>query len=111
MDPVVFEFPVIYGRRRVGKTRLIREFIQDKPAVYFMATEQGKKEQLANLTAAVREQLPDPQTRLLDSFSSFEGLFAYLTEVGRHKRLVFVIDEYPYLPRRLRNFVHPAEGH
>lgn len=55
-----FEFPVIYGRRRVGKTRLIREFIQDKPAVYFMATEQSKKEQLANLTAAVREQIPDP---------------------------------------------------
>lgn len=94
-----FEFPVIYGRRRVGKTRLIREFIQDKPAVYFMATEQSKKEQLANLTAAVREQIPDLQTRLLDSFSSFEDLFAYLTEVGRHKRLVFVIDEYPYLAK------------
>ena len=27
-------FVVIYGRRRVGKTRLIKEFIKDKPAVY-----------------------------------------------------------------------------
>ncbi|WP_262360612.1 hypothetical protein [Mobiluncus holmesii] len=29
-----FEFTVVYGRRRVGKTRLIREYIADKPAVY-----------------------------------------------------------------------------
>ena len=29
-------FVVIYGRRRVGKTRLIKEFIKDKPAVYFL---------------------------------------------------------------------------
>lgn len=33
-----FEMPVIYGRRRVGKTRLITEFIQDKKAIYFSST-------------------------------------------------------------------------
>ena len=32
-----FEMPVIYGRRRVGKTRLITEFIQGKKAIYFQA--------------------------------------------------------------------------
>lgn len=31
-----FEFAVIYGRRRVGKTALISQFIRDKNAVYFM---------------------------------------------------------------------------
>ena len=31
-----FEFAVIYGRRRVGKTALISHFIQDKKAIYFM---------------------------------------------------------------------------
>ena len=30
-----FEFAVIYGRRRVGKTALISHFIQDKKAIYF----------------------------------------------------------------------------
>ena len=34
-----FEFAVIYGRRRVGKTALIREFIKDKRAIYFMGVE------------------------------------------------------------------------
>ncbi len=94
-----FEFLVIYGRRRVGKTRLIREFIRDKNAVYFMATEQSEKEQLINLTAALREQLPDPRTQFLPQFASFEDLFSYLAEAASRQRLVFVIDEYPYLAR------------
>ena len=34
-----FVFDVLYGRRRVGKTRLIQEYIKNKPAVYFMAIE------------------------------------------------------------------------
>ena len=34
-----FEFVVIYGRRRVGKTALINQFIQDKKAIYFMGVE------------------------------------------------------------------------
>lgn len=41
-----FEFTVVYGRRRVGKTRLIREYIADKPAVYFMALEADEKTNL-----------------------------------------------------------------
>ena len=33
-----FEFAVIYGRRRVGKTALINQFIADKKSIYFMGT-------------------------------------------------------------------------
>lgn len=47
-----FEFTVIYGRRRVGKTRLIREYIQDKPAVYFMALEADERTNLEGLSRA-----------------------------------------------------------
>ena len=34
-----FEFAVIYGRRRVGKTALINKFIDDKNAIYFRDTD------------------------------------------------------------------------
>ena len=34
-----FEFAVIYGRRRVGKTALINEFIGDKKSIYFIGVE------------------------------------------------------------------------
>ncbi len=94
-----FAFPVIYGRRRVGKTRLIREFIHHKKAIYFMAAEQGKKEQLHNLTAAIKEQYPDPRTQMIESFPDFETLFSYLTDISQSERLIFVIDEYPYLAK------------
>ena len=38
-----FEFVVLYGRRRVGKTALISHFIDGKPAIYFMGVESNAK--------------------------------------------------------------------
>ena len=32
------ELIIIYGRRRIGKTELIAQFIKDKPAIYLLAT-------------------------------------------------------------------------
>lgn len=94
-----FEFPVIYGRRRIGKTRLIQEFIREKKAIYFMATEQSEKEQLKSFSSAIREQYPDAQTEMLDSFSGFDSLFSYITKIAKDQRIVLAIDEYPYLAK------------
>ena len=33
---------VVYGRRRVGKTALLTRFIKEKPAIYFLATEESE---------------------------------------------------------------------
>ena len=92
-----FGFPVIYGRRRVGKTRLLQEFIKGKRAVYFMATEQGEREQRHAFSMALREQLPE--TQLAGDFASWDDLFRYVTELARTQRLVLVIDEFPYLAK------------
>ena len=95
-----FQLPVIYGRRRIGKTRLIQEFLQNKKYVYFMATEQSGKELLAAFTMAIKEQIPDERTKYLPAFASWEDLFGYLTELAsREKRLILAIDEYPYLAK------------
>ena len=45
-----FEFVVIYGRRRVGKTTLINQFIDDKKAIYFMGVESNAKQNLENFS-------------------------------------------------------------
>ena len=50
-----FEFTVIYGRRRVGKTALINEFIKDKKAIYFMGVESNEKQNLENFSRNILE--------------------------------------------------------
>ena len=44
-----FQFVVIYGRRRVGKTMLINEFLKKKRSVYYMAVEGTAKENLSGI--------------------------------------------------------------
>ena len=50
-----FEFVVMYGRRRVGKTALISEFIKDKKAIYFMGVESNLKQNLENFSKNIME--------------------------------------------------------
>lgn len=48
-----FEFAVIYGRRRVGKTALISRFIEDKNAIYFMGVESNARQNLENFSRSI----------------------------------------------------------
>ena len=41
-----FQFLPVYGRRRIGKTRLIQEFVKDKASIYFLADSVSESEQL-----------------------------------------------------------------
>ena len=36
-----FDFIVMYGRRRIGKTELLKNFVNDKPHVYFLCNKTG----------------------------------------------------------------------
>ena len=48
-----FEFVVIYGRRRVGKTALINQFIGEKRSIYFTGIESNAKQNLENLSRSI----------------------------------------------------------
>ena len=50
-----FEFAVIYGRRRVGKTALVNEFVKDKEAICFTGVETNDKQNLENFSKCVME--------------------------------------------------------
>jgi AAA+ ATPase superfamily predicted ATPase len=90
-----FQFIVIYGRRRVGKTRLVQEFIRDKPAVYFLADSISESEPLKILGRDVGDFFNDPILR--DSgFKDWYQFFKYLKDRAA-KRFILVIDEFPYL--------------
>ena len=89
-------FVVIYGRRRIGKTRLIREFIKRKKHVYFLAiqTSDDENRKLFQETAYFSLKAPslDPSNDL-----SWKGIFWEISRNSLKKRLVVVIDEFQYL--------------
>ena len=92
-----FEFVVIYGRRRVGKTALISQFIRDKKAIYFMGVESSEKQNLENFSGSVLEYETGIQTGT--TFLSFQAALEYVFQLAKKERLILAIDEYPYAAR------------
>ena len=91
-----FECVVIYGRRRVGKTALINEFCRNKKTIYFSALKATAAENLSALSKALY-QYEHPDAEVYPEFPSFEAVLNEIGKLGNNERLVFVIDEYPYL--------------
>ncbi len=98
-----FECIVIYGRRRVGKTALINEFCKDKPTVYFSALNASVRENLEALSKAIYTY-KNPEGESGPVYQGFEDALAEITALAKEKRLVFVIDEYPYLAKAEKSF-------
>lgn len=93
-----FECLIVYGRRRVGKTALINEFCKDKPTVFFSALNASDKENLEALSKAIYEK-EHPGMDSAPVYQSFEAALEEITRMAEKERLVFVIDEYPYLAK------------
>lgn len=96
-----FEFAVIYGRRRVGKTALINEFIADKKAIYFMGVESNAKQNLENFSRSIIECRTGISADT--SFASFQAALEYVFQIAEHERIILAIDEYPYIARALKS--------
>ena len=74
-----FVMTVLYGHRRIGKTKLINKFIHDHncKSISFTAVERGESELLSMMTEAVLNSLA-PELLGNISFNSFENLFDYV---------------------------------
>lgn len=91
-----FACVVVYGRRRVGKTALLSRFIEDKKAIYFMGVESSAKQNLENLSRCILDGSGIPAETV---FPSFQAAVESVFRLAREERVVFVIDEYPYVAR------------
>lgn len=92
-----FEFVVIYGRRRVGKTALINRFIENKNAIYFMGVESNAKQNLENFSKSIIEYTTGIETET--AFLSFQSALEHIFKLSEKERIILAIDEYPYVAR------------
>lgn len=92
-----FEFTVIYGRRRVGKTALINQFIGEKKSIYFMGVESNSKQNLENFSKSIFELSTGFESA--PTFDSFQHALEYVFKLAENERIILAIDEYPYVAR------------
>ncbi len=96
-------FAVIYGRRRVGKTRLIEEFIKNKEAIYYLAADEKEPLQIDEFKQIIANFLKD-EFMLNTRFDSWKSLFSYLKNVWPKQKIVFAIDEATYIIKNNPSF-------
>ena len=87
---------ILYGRRRVGKTRLIDEFIQDKPGILYIAEDASPHIQIAQFKARCAEYFSDPLLATLE-IKTWDQIFLYIAQKPLMRRTYLVIDEFTYL--------------
>ena len=89
-----FEFGIVYGTRRIGKTTLLQEFIKGKNAFYFQARKADEKD---NLIAFSREFRKMQGVDEHVSYNSFPDAFDSIVNFSKKQRMILIIDEISYL--------------
>jgi uncharacterized protein len=94
------EFLVLYGRRRVGKTRLLTEWLNTRKIqpIFFVSEQDSKESLLRQFSQIVYKKafpsLPVPDTF---SFANWDQVWSQIGELAGHERLVVFIDEFTYI--------------
>ncbi len=86
-----FEFVVITGRRRVGKSRLLREFSENRNSLFLMCEDRKWEYNLDKFNSLIGDHFSIPNP----GFRSFRDCFQYL--ISRDKGSIIIIDEFSYL--------------
>lgn len=87
---------ILYGRRRVGKTTLISEFIKDKNALFFLASEEAEAQNRNAFKEKVAEFVNSNLLRNAD-IKSWDVLFRAIMDTPFERKPVIVLDEFQYL--------------
>lgn len=86
---------ILYGRRRIGKTSLIKEFGKNKDMIYFLATEESEIQNKKQLATLVFEKLNLED--MVVSVTEWDSIFKLLVNRKTNNKKVIVIDEFQYL--------------
>ena len=89
-------FVVIYGRRRIGKTTLIKQFIKSKTVFYFLATKEVESQSMKRFAGVIARTTGNSVLQKA-AFSDWLDLFQAVADYKPNEKKVLVIDEFPYL--------------
>lgn len=95
------ELLIIYGRRRIGKTELLLHFVRDKGHVYFLASEKPYRDNLRELQRMMGDFLGDRLFSRIE-FGDIDELLIEFSKRVKGRRVVLIIDEFPYLIERYK---------
>ena len=87
---------VLYGRRRVGKTTLITEFIKGKKALFFLASEESESQNRLAFQEKTAEFLNSELLKNVE-VKSWDVLFKAIADTSFESKPVIVLDEFQYL--------------
>lgn len=104
-----FQMTVMYGRRRVGKSTLMQRFAEGKKTVYYTAIRSTSQRNLTLLGNRVIEALAPEMTGL--SFQSYEQLFTFIGQRCQQERIIFIIDEFPYMVESDKSLLSVIQKH
>lgn len=89
-----FQFLVMYGRRRVGKTTILQEFSEKHRCIFYAAQEKNDSLNLQDFSQTIQRYFGDSY---FAPFASWKAALSYLTQKSGDERLVLIIDEFPFL--------------
>lgn len=92
----VAELVVVSGRRRVGKSELIKQALVGKPHVYYVGARKSEPDLLAEFTEQVYALTQQTFLRQ-QPFSSWDAAFSYLGDRAQSGRIIVAVDELPYM--------------
>ena len=90
------ELVIVYGRRRIGKTELLRRAFAKARAIYFVADLGADQDQRRRFSEVVNLSYSNP---LLQAATppGWDSLLRYIIRLAEKDRIVLVLDEFPYL--------------
>ena len=98
-----FQMIVIYGRRRIGKSRLITEFIKGKKASYYVASKTSIEDNVKKWSSQVISDLAPNMEGL--SVDNLEAFFNFVGNLADKEKIIIVLDEIPYIAEADESFL------
>ncbi|MDO4976856.1 MAG: ATP-binding protein [Eubacteriales bacterium] len=88
-------FSLIYGRRRVGKSELVKQAIRNSniKSIYYECKQVAQGSNVRGLSDVLSETLSLPML----GYKDIESLLKYIFELSKEEKMILVLDEYPYL--------------